>query len=82
MNDARYLYLNTYNAIDQMDHLIQNCQIRNKTCKYWHSPVNHALAMAVVVSYDYYKELAESNVNPACKVEKILDFFMFCEPLA
>ena len=65
-----------------MDHLIQNCRIKNKTCKYWHSPMNHGLGMAVVISYNYYKELAEGNVNPAYKIEKPLDFFTFRETLA
>ena len=82
MNNACYFYLITYNAIDQMDHLIQNRQIKNKACKYWYSPVNHALAMGVVVSYDVYKEITKSDLNPDWKVDKPFDFFTFHETLA
>ena len=56
MNEAGELYLNTYNAIDRLDHLIQNCKIFMKSWKYWHAPFVHVLAMAVVVAYDMYKE--------------------------
>ena len=82
MNEAREVYLKTYNAIDQLDHLIQNCKIFMKSWKYWHAPFNHVLAMAVVVAYDTYLEVAEGKVNPAWKVENPLDFFTFCETLA
>lgn len=56
MNDARELYLKTYGVIDTMDSQINRACIYYRSYKYWHSPKNHALAMAVTVAYDLYKE--------------------------
>jgi len=36
--------------------------------------MNHAKALAVVTSYDIYKECAEGKINPDWKVYKIVDF--------
>ena len=49
------------------------------TWKYWHSPMIHA--MAVVVAYKIYKELAEGNLNPELKVGKPLNFVTFQKTL-
>ena len=45
-----------------------------RSWKYWHAPMNHAKALAVVTSYDIYKECAEGKINPDWKVYKIVDF--------
>jgi hypothetical protein len=44
----------------------------------------HGKAMAIVVAYDIYLELAEGNVDPAWKLDKkdIVDFYVFRETLA
>jgi hypothetical protein len=42
----------------------------------------HAKAMAIVVAFDIYKELAEGSVNRDWKVNKPVDFFTFRETLA
>jgi hypothetical protein len=42
----------------------------------------HAKAMAIVVAYDIYKELAEGGQDEAWKVDKPVDFYTFRETLA
>jgi hypothetical protein len=42
----------------------------------------HAKAMAIVVAYDIYKELAEGEVHQDWKVVKTVDFHVFRETLA
>jgi hypothetical protein len=42
----------------------------------------HAKAMAIVVSYDIYLELAEGKVHPDWKLDKPVDFYTFRETLA
>jgi hypothetical protein len=42
----------------------------------------HAKAMAIVVAFDIYKELAEGNLDGAWKVNKPVDFYVFRETLA
>jgi hypothetical protein len=54
----------------------------NRSWKYWHSPMLHAKAMAIVVAYDIYKELVEGNVDEDWKLDKPVDFFIFRETLA
>jgi hypothetical protein len=49
MNDARKLYLATYGAIDTMDHLIKNCDMKYHSWKYWHAAMLLAKMMAIVV---------------------------------
>jgi hypothetical protein len=82
MNDARDLYLHTYNAIDRLDHYITNCRMSYRTWKYWHAPMIHAKAMAIVIAYDMYLECCEGNLDPTWKVDKPVDFFTFRERLA
>jgi hypothetical protein len=82
MNDARELYLATYGAIDTMDHLIKNCDMKYRSWKYWHAAMLLAKTMAIVVAYDMYKEAAKGTLNPDWKVEKPVSFFVFREELA
>jgi hypothetical protein len=41
----------------------------------------HGKAMAIVVAYDIYKELAEGSLDPHWKVDKPVSFFVFRETL-
>lgn len=67
MNATRKLYLSTYGHIDTLDWLIQKCHLYFTSWKYWHSPKLHVDALALVVVYDMYKEVATKRMA--------LDFF-------
>jgi len=54
----------------------------HRSWKYWHSPMTHAKAMTVTVSYDMYLEVCKGNLDPALKVEKAVTFFHWREKLA
>jgi hypothetical protein len=82
MNDAMTLYLGSYYRIDCIDHLIQNARIFYRSWKYWHSPVLHGKALAVVVSYDMYLECCEGKLNAEGKIEKSFNFWRFREKLS
>ena len=82
MNDARQLYLASYFRIDALDHMIKNCKMFYRSFKYWHSPMLHAKAMAVVIAYDIYQECAEGNLDESWKVDKPLSFWHFREKLS
>ncbi len=82
MNDARMMYLQSYYRIDTIDHLISNCNMFYRSWKYWHSPMIHGKALAVVVAYDMYLECSEGELEPAWKVEKPMDFWSFREKLS
>ena len=59
MNEVRQLYLGNYSHIDSIYHLITNCHIKYRCWEYWHSPIIHAMSIAVVVDYDMYLDVAE-----------------------
>jgi hypothetical protein len=82
MNDGRDLYLKTYWRIDGMDHLIQNCRMFYRSWKYWHAPMIHGKAMAVVVAYDMYQECCTGALDPLWKVNRPVDFWTFCDILS
>ena len=82
MNHARRTYLSTYNGIDVLDHMIKNANIGFVSWKYWHAPMNHALAMAIVVAYDVYLEVCEGKLDADWKVETPISFRKFRETLA
>ena len=81
MNESRQLYLSTYGKIDKIDHMIRNCNLYYRTWKYWHAPMNHGKALAIVTAYDMYLECAEGKLNPEWKVNKPVDFHRFREKL-
>ena len=81
-NQARLLYLKTYSRIDSLDHLIRNCKINYRTWKYWHAPVNHAKALAIVIAYDMYLKICEGQLDPRFKVDDPVDFFTFRDILS
>ena len=82
MNDARDLYLRSYYRIDCMDHLIKNAKIFYRSWKYWHAPMRHGKAMAIVVAYDMYLEVCEGKLDDDWKVEQPVDFWRFRELLS
>ena len=82
MNHARHTYLSTYNGVDVLDHMIKNANIGHVSWKYWHAPMNHALAMAIVVAYDMYLEVCEGSLDAEWKVETPISFRKFRETLA
>ena len=59
MNAGRSLYLGTYSIIYIIYHLIKNCCLKYHSWKYWHSPMIHAMGLAIVIAYDMYLELSE-----------------------
>ncbi len=69
MNPARELYLGTYSRIDSIDHLMKNCRLKYQSWKYWHSPMLHATALAIVIAYDMYLEVAEGKLDNDLRVE-------------
>jgi hypothetical protein len=92
MNNARELYLKTYGAVDSLDLMIKRCRIGYQSFKYWHSPKNHALAMAVCVAYDMYKEcLTDGNAQEYWKLseqemrkakKELMSFYSFQDKLS
>ena len=82
MNSARELYLSTYSRIDSIDHLIKNCRLKYRSWKYWHSPMLHATALAIVIAYDMYLEVAEGKLNSDWKVTFPVDFWTFRDVLS
>ena len=82
MNSARNLYLKSYYRIDCMDHMIKNARLFYRSWKYWHSPMLHEKAMAVVVAYDMYLEVAEGTLSNNWKLDDLMDFWWFQEKLA
>ena len=81
MNSARELYLATYSRINLIDHLIKNCRLKYRSWKYWHSPMLHATALAIVIAYDMYLEVAEGKLNSDWKVTYPVYFWTFRDVL-
>ena len=82
MNRAIELYLGTYSRIDSIDNLIKNCRLMYQSWKYWHSPMLHAIALAIVIAYDMYLEVAEGKLNSDWKVTYPVDFWTFYDFLS
>src|SRR5210317_1896359 len=82
MNAARHLYLKTYGTIDTIDAMIKRCHIGYRCRKYWHSAMNHGLAMVVVVAYDMYRKAASGSLGAELKVDKVMDFHRFRDRLS
>ena len=81
-NYTRLLYLNSYSRIDSMDHLVKNCNLFYTCWKYWHSPVNHAKALAIVTAYDMYLECCEGKLDSSWKIGRPESFHTFREKLS
>jgi hypothetical protein len=65
-----------------MDHLIQDAKCFYRSWKYWHAAMLHGKALAVVVAYNMYLEVAEGKLDPAWKNEKPMGFHTFRERLS
>ena len=82
MNAARELYLGTYSRIDSIDHLIKNCRLKYRSWKYWHSPMLHAMSLAIVIAYDMYLEVTEGKLDKDWKIVYPVDFWTFRDVLS
>ena len=82
MNSARKLYLGTYSRIDSIDHLIKNCRMKYRTWKYWHSPMIHAQALAIVTAYDIYCEVVDGDLDGEWRLDGPVDFWSFRDRLS
>ena len=63
--------------------MIKNCKLFYQSWKYWHSPKNHALGLAIVTAYDIYLEVMENtspNFNPTNQLP--VSFFQFRDILS
>ena len=81
MNSKRNLYLQSYYRIDCMDHMIKYARLFYRLWKYWNSPILHGKAMAMVVVYDMYLEVAEGKINNDWKLDDPMEFWRFREKL-
>ena len=81
MNAGRALYLGTYSRTDRIDHLIKNCRLKYRSWKYWHSPMIHAMGLAIVIAYDMYLELSEGNLASKWKTLPC-DFWTFRDKMS
>jgi hypothetical protein len=82
MNEARKLYLGTYSRIDSIDHLVKNTNLFYRSWKYWHSPMLHGKALAVVTAWDMYREVTEGILDPEWKDEQPMDYYTFRDKLS
>ena len=64
----------SYFQIDCIDHHIQNTNMFYCSWKYWHSPMTHGKAMAVVVAYNIYLECTEGKLDEDWAVAKHMLF--------
>ena len=62
--------------------MIKNPRLFYRSWKYWHSPMLHGKALAVVVAYDMYLEVAEGNLRGEWKLDEPMSFWRFHEKLA
>ena len=79
MNEACQLYLVTYSHIESIDNLITNCHMKYRCWKYWHSPMIHAMSLALVLDYDMYPKVAEWDLYQTWNEDNIADFWKCCD---
>ena len=79
MNSAHNIYLQNYCHIDCMDHMIKNARLFYRLWKYWHLPMIHGKAVAVVVVYDMYLEVSEGKNNNDWKLDELMNFWRLRE---
>ena len=56
--------------------------IKYQSWKYWHRPMLHATALAIVIAYDMYLEVAEGKLNSDWKVTFPVNFWTFRDVLS
>ena len=71
MNEARETYLKTYSAVDKIDQMLLEWNLKYVTWKWWHAPLRHGKAIAMSMAYSLYKHCAEGDVDPEWKVPVI-----------
>lgn len=76
------MYLSLYSRINSIDYYIKNCHLFYQSWKYWHSPILHGKALAVVTMYDMYREVTIGNFDAAWKFDKRMDFDEFRDQLS
>jgi len=76
MNQARQLYLRTYNRVDVIDHYVKHLKMCLISWKYWFPPMLLWKGIAIVQAYDIYTECCEGNLDPDWKADPI-SFHMF-----
>lgn len=81
-NNKRGLYLGSYYKIDSTDASMSRCDIQYRSWKFWHSAMNHGLALAVVTAYDMYMECASGSLCNAWKVDQPMTFHEFRDRLS
>ncbi|KAL7502246.1 hypothetical protein ACHAXN_000255 [Cyclotella atomus] len=63
MNEARATYLNTYWAVDNVDHMIKNAMMRMILWKYWYAAYWHGHAMGVIAAFDMYNQACDGLLD-------------------
>ena len=85
MNMVRELYLSTYCEVDRLDSYIASAGIGYRCWRYYHSPMNHAKAMAIAVAYSFYQECMSGDLFPEWELteedKKFNDFQEFQQRL-
>ena len=81
-NLSRLLYFKTYSRIDSIDHMIKNANLKYRTWKYWHVPVNHAKGLAIATAYDIYRKVCEGHLIPNSSVKNPIDPYTFQDILS
>ena len=71
MNEARETYLKTYSAVDKIDQMLLEWNLKYVTWKWWHAPLRHGKAIAMSMAYSLHKLCAEGDVDPEWKVPVI-----------
>ena len=74
--------LGTYSCIDSIDNHIKNFRMKYRCYKYCHSPMFHALSIALVSDYGMYLKVTEGDLDHKCKYDNIVDFCTFCNILS
>ena len=82
MNQAWELYVGTYSRIDSINHLVKNCSLKYQIWKYWHSPMLHATALAIVIAYNMYLEVTEGKLDSNLRIVYPVDFWTFWDVLS
>ena len=78
MNEARQLYLGSYNQVDVWDHMMKIIHLFYISWKYWHAGFLHGDAAVIVSAYSFYCECCEGFLEPTWKKEpiKFKDFLL------
>ena len=56
-------YISNYNVIESLDHLIYSFKLFYNGWKFWHAPMQHGMAMAMVAVFSMYQECCEGKLD-------------------